>query len=174
LAQLKKADDTDLSDSDEDEEVSHFQVSNQFQFAQVESNFEPQIAKLFKQSHGGQKLGTKVKLDLKEVILLDSQSTMDLFCNRALVENVNNSKTTMRLQSNGGHMIVKREATVKGYRKNVWYSEKAITNIVALSNVIKQYRVTYDSDDLKFVVVHRESAGKPNMEFRMHESGLHY
>jgi hypothetical protein len=23
-------------------------------------------------------------------------------------------------------------------------------------------------------VVHRESAGKPNMEFKMHESGLHY
>jgi hypothetical protein len=97
---------------------------------------------------------------------------MDLFCNRALVENINNSKTTMRLQSNGGHMIVKQEATVKGYHKNVWYIEKAITNIVALSNVIKQYRVTYDSDNLKFVV-HRESAGKPNMEFRMHESGLH-
>ena len=174
LAQLKEADDSDLSDSDEDEEVSHFQMSkNQFQFTQIESNFEPQIAKLFKQSHGGQKFGTKVKLDLKEVLLLDSQSTMDLFCNRALVENVNNSKTTMRLQSNGGHMIVKLTATVKGYHKNVWYSEKAITNIVALSNVIKQYRVTYDSDDLKFVV-HRESAGKPNMEFRMHESGLHY
>jgi hypothetical protein len=62
---------------------------------------------------------------------------------------------------------------VKGYHKKVWYSKKAITNIVALSSVIKQYRVTYDSDDLKFVV-HRESAGKPNMEFRMHESGLHY
>jgi hypothetical protein len=32
---------------------------------------------------------------------------------------------------------------------------------------------TYDSDDLMFVV-HRESESKPNMEFRMHESGLHY
>jgi hypothetical protein len=44
---------------------------------------------------------------------------------------------------------------------------------MALSNVIKQYRVTYDSDEQMFVV-HRESEGKPNMEFRMHESGLHY
>jgi len=39
--------------------------------------------------------------------------------------------------------------------------------------LIEQYRVTYDSDDLMFVV-HRESENKPNMEFRMHESGLHY
>ena len=42
-----------------------------------------------------------------------------------------------------------------------------------MSNLIKQYRVTYDSEELSFVV-HREVAGKPNMEFRMHESGLHY
>jgi hypothetical protein len=62
---LKEADDSDLSDSDDDEEVSHFQVDNQFQFAQVDSNFKPQIAKLFKQSHDGQKFDTKVKLDLR-------------------------------------------------------------------------------------------------------------
>jgi hypothetical protein len=41
------------------------------------------------------------------------------------------------------------------------------------SNLIQQYRVTYDSDDNMFVV-HRESQGKPNMEFRMHKCGVHY
>jgi hypothetical protein len=51
--------------------------------------------------------------------------------------------------------------------------QKAITNIIALSNLIQQYRVTYDSNDKTFVV-HRESENKPNMDFRMHESGLHY
>jgi hypothetical protein len=50
---------------------------------------------------------------------------------------------------------------------------RAITNILSLSNVIKQYRVTYDSNDQMFVV-HREPEGKPDMEFWMHESGLHY
>jgi hypothetical protein len=48
------------------------------QFAQVENEFEPRIAKLFKQA------GSKIKPDLREIILLDSQSTMDLFCNAAL------------------------------------------------------------------------------------------
>jgi hypothetical protein len=33
--------------------------------------------------------------------------------------------------------------------------------------------VTYDSNDEMFVV-HREHADKPNMEFKMHKSGLHY
>jgi hypothetical protein len=45
----------------------------------------------------------------------------------------------------------------------MWYNKNAIANILALSNVTKQYRVTYDSDD-KMFVVHSESVGKPNME----------
>jgi hypothetical protein len=71
-------------------------------------------------------------------------------------------------------MVVTHKAEMAGYHTHVWYNRKAITNsIIALSNVIKQYRVTYDSADQMFVV-HRESENKPNMEFRMHESGLHY
>jgi hypothetical protein len=69
-------------------------------------------------------------------------------------------------------MLVRHKATIPGYKKKVWFSTQAITNIVALSNLIQQYRITYDSNDLMFVV-HREP-DKPNMEFRMHESGLHY
>ena len=38
--------------------------------------------------------------------------------------------------------------------------------------MIKQYRVTYDSND-KMFVVHRKESGIPNMEFQMHSSGLH-
>jgi hypothetical protein len=82
----------------------------------------------------------------------------------------------MRLKSKGGTMVVTatHKAEVAGYHTHVvWYNKKAITNIIALSNVIKQYRVTYDGDDQMFVV-HRESENKPNMEFRMHESGMHY
>jgi ribosomal protein S4E len=60
-----------------------------------------------------------------------------------------------------------------GYNKDVWFSTRAITNIITLSNFIQQYRVTYDSND-KMFVVHRESQDKPNMELCMHKCGLHY
>jgi hypothetical protein len=70
-------------------------------------------------------------------------------------------------------MVVTKMEDMAGYHTPVWYSKHAITNILALSNVIKQYRVTYDSDEQMFAV-HRESTNKPNMEFWMHESGLHY
>ena len=138
---------SDMSDSDDDEseeEASHFQ----FQFMQVEPEFEPRIAMLLKQVH----IASKLKIDLQEVILLDSQSTMDLFCNPAFVEKTMRSSTTMRLKSNGSLMVVHCKATLNGYHNKVWFSRQAITNILALSNLIKQYHVTYDSNELMFVV----------------------
>jgi hypothetical protein len=98
---------------------------------------------------------------------------MDLFCNKQLVTNVTKANNKMRLQSNGGRMTVTQKTTMPGYKKKVWYSKDAITNIIALSNLIQQYHVTYDSR-YQIFVVHREDQGKPNMEFWMHESGLHY
>jgi hypothetical protein len=78
--QLKEAN-SDLSES-EGEEASHFQVDQALQFAQLNKKFEPIVAKISKQT------GSSIKLDLMEVILLDSQSTMDLFCNTTLVSNI--------------------------------------------------------------------------------------
>jgi hypothetical protein len=161
LAQFKEAD-SEISEL-EGEEVSNFQVNQALQFAQV----EPRIAKLFKHT------GSSIKLDLKEFFLLDSQSTMDLFCNAALIRKTSKSKSSMRLNSNGGTILVTRKATMMGYSKTVWFSTGAINNIIALQNLIDQYRFKYDSDDLMFDA-HQVSESKPDMESRMHESRLHY
>jgi hypothetical protein len=166
LEKLKEAE-SDISESEGEDEASHFQMDAALQFEQGKKECEPRIAKLFKQA------GLSVKIDLREIILLDSQATMDIFCNAALVSKTCKSTTSMRLKSNGGTMVVTRKATIPGYNNDVLFSTRAITNIIALSNLIQQYRVTYDSDD-KMCVVHRESQGKPNMEFRMHKCGLHY
>jgi hypothetical protein len=166
LEKLKEAE-SDISESEGEDEASHFQMDVALQFAQVEKEFEPRIPNFFKQA------GSKIKLDLQEIILLDSQSTMDLFCYAALVSKTSKSKSSMRLKSNGGTMAVSCKATLPGYNTSVWFSTRAITNIIALRNLIEQYCVTYDSDDLMFVV-HSESETTPNMEFRMHKSSLHY
>jgi hypothetical protein len=97
FTQLQKTSkqDSDLSDSKSEEEDSDFQFDDGFQFMQMTmkqmaTKFEPRIAKLFKQTHS-----TKIKLDLKKVILLDSQSTMDLICDPALVESTFKSSHSM-------------------------------------------------------------------------------
>ena len=139
-----------------------------FQFTQLNSDFEPRIAKLFAQGQG-----TKIKLNLIEVILLDCQSTTDLFGNANMLEQVYKSKSTLNLKSNGGNLKTRQKGKITGYHTDVWYSKSAIANILSLGNMIKQYRVTYDSNNLMFVV-HRGVNGKPDMHFCMHECGLHY
>ena len=67
---------------------------------------------------------------------------MDLFCNKSLVSTMFESKTPMRLKSNGRKMKVNHKATINGYERPVWFSKDAITNIIALKNIVRQYRVT--------------------------------
>jgi hypothetical protein len=128
LEKLKEAE-SEVSESEGEDEASHFQMDATLQFAQVEKEFEPRIAKLFKQA------GLLIKIDLREIILLDSQSTIDIFCNSALVSKTCKSTTSMRLKSNGGTMVVTRKAIMPGYNKDVWFSTRAITKIIALSNL---------------------------------------
>jgi len=48
-----------------------------------------------------------------------------------------------------------------------------MTNILCLKNLIRMYRVTYDSERQTAFIVHREKFGLPNMVFDMHPWGLH-
>jgi Skp family chaperone for outer membrane proteins len=107
LEKLKEAE-SDISESEGEDEASHFQMDVALQFAQVEKEFEPRIARLFKQA------GSKIKLDLRKIILLDSQSMVDIFCNAALVSKTSKSKLNMRFKSNGGTMAVSCKATLSG------------------------------------------------------------
>ena len=156
LQKLEEAD-SDLSDSEDEDEASHFQMAgidfgkSDFQFAQLVKKFDPHIAIPFNYT-AGCNVGYKTKINLREVILIDIQSTMDIFCNRALVEKTTDSKTKMRLKSNGVTMTVSHQATVKGYHNSVWFSENYITDIIVLRNLRIQYLVTYRRDDMMIMV----------------------
>jgi hypothetical protein len=84
-------------------------------------------------------------LALCDVILLDSQSTMDLFCNKAMVTSIYASTEPCMLQSNAGQMLISHKAIVSGLKQDVWFDADALSNIVALSTLSQQYRVTYNS-----------------------------
>ena len=59
-----------------------------------------------------------------------------------------------------------------GYHSSVWFSEISVTDNIALRNLHLQYLFTYRIDEMMFIV-HRKYEGKPNMQFIMHESGMH-
>jgi hypothetical protein len=112
-------------------------------------------------------------LSLRDVILLDSQSSIDVFCNRNLVTDVTYSPKKMHILGHGSAITARRTASIIGYNQKVWYCKKAATNILGLHNLTKQFRVTYDSDDQHFVV-DRTPDGLPAMLISLHSCGFYY
>ena len=54
-------------------------------------------------------------LNLRKAILLDCQSTVDLFCDSTMVTDIQASPNTMTVRSTGGKLIVNQTAKVPGY-----------------------------------------------------------
>jgi hypothetical protein len=100
---------------------------NDFEFTQVHPVFEPPIAELLEKSNGN-----APTLDLREVLLLDNHSTVDIICNRNLVKRTFHSKERMHLKSNGGILVVNKKAELSGHHSQVWYNKNAIANIISL------------------------------------------
>jgi hypothetical protein len=105
-----------------------------------------------------------------EWILLDSQSTISVFKNRAMLTNVRRSPRTLRALTNGGH----QDSTMIGDFPNlgvVWYNPHSIANILSLADVRKICRVTMDSASEPALRVHRLDG--TIMKFLEHDSGLY-
>jgi hypothetical protein len=80
----------------------------------------------------------------KTWILLDSQSTIDLTCNPALLSNLHQVKNCLTIRCNAGRTTTNWRGTMSGYGK-VWYYPAGITNMLSLSQVKDKFRVTFDS-----------------------------
>ena len=77
------------------------------------------------------------QLDLKNVILIDNQSTLDLIYNKKLTSKIKKSDKKISVQGNGGTLTIKYKARMPGYNYDTWYSKDAIANIISLKNTIK-------------------------------------
>ena len=89
-------------------------------------------------------------------LLLDSQSTVDLFHNASLLTNLRVVKETLKIHCNAGNMTTNMVGDFDGYG-TVWYHKKAIANILSLYKVTTRFHVQFDSRTNNNFVVWREN-----------------
>jgi hypothetical protein len=160
LQKCKEDDEDDLSISST-EGSSYFQKATEF----LKESY-PEIAFALKSSKS-------LYLDLRCVLLLDNQSMFDLCCNRGFMSRIKKASRASNMTSNGGGLKITTQGKLPGYKFWVWLSKKATTNIICLKNLIKIYRVTYDSKVEMTFVVHCQQFDLPDLFVKMHPCGLH-
>jgi hypothetical protein len=109
-------------------------------------------------------------IDMKNIILLDNQSTVNLFCSKNLVEKIRKVDEQLELASNGGQLRTNLKATVPDYRE-VWFHPKAITNIFSFVEMEDKHDITYNSKSEQAFIVHLPDK---KVKFKRSSNGLYY
>ena len=104
-------------------------------------------------------------------VLLDNQSTVDVFVNKKLLKNIRTVDGDMVIHSHGGSRTTNKVGDFPGYPNPVWFDPEGIANILSMSNMQKLYRITYDSAKEGAFIVHLK--GK-QLVFKMAKIGLYY
>ena len=107
----------------------------------------------------------------KAWILLDNQSTVDVFYNHEMLRNIHTVDERMYIHCNAGTQWTNQQGDLPGYGR-VWYCPSAIANILSLHNVKNRCRVVYDSTSgNQFVVTQPDGTERV---FSASDSGLYY
>ena len=106
-------------------------------------------------------------------ILLDNQSTVDVFSNGALLRNIRKPGTSCRISCNAGMVVTELVGDLDGYPNPVWYHPGGIANILSLHRVGQTCRIQYDNEKPGAVFRITKPDGTVR-DFRPSITGLHY
>ena len=104
-------------------------------------------------------------------MLLDNQSTVDVFSNADLLTNIHKGDRCLTIRCNAGEKSTSWRGKLPGYGW-VWYYPDGIANILSLSRVKERYRVTYDSATDNCFHVHK--GNKKIIRFQEASRRLYY
>ena len=105
----------------------------------------------------------------RDYLLLDSQSTVDLFSNPNHVSNIRQSPKPIRVHCNNGTKFTTKEADFGS--TVTYFDETGTANVLLLFKLGKKYPITYDSRDQGDVFKVQTPRGV--VEFKPTPQGLH-
>ena len=87
-------------------------------------------------------------LNLRNCVLLNSESSAHTFRNADLLETTWLGPDKLTLRGNGGDMTTYQQGSIKNLPMEhpAWYHPDVIANILSLALIKDQFRVTYDSE----------------------------
>ena len=94
---------------------------------------------------------------MKELIILDSDSTDTVFCNPKCISNIQDSDNQFSINTIGGIMKSHQKCDIP-YINDVWYNKNYITNIINMKYMTEKCRITVDLKEELVLLVHM-----PNM-----------
>ena len=106
---------------------------------------------------------------MKDLVLLDSESTNTIFCNEAYVSNIREAKKPLEIHTNGGAMMVTKKCNIPHLGIH-WFNEKTITKIISLADISNKCGVTMDTQKEKALIVHMDDK---KMKFSQMPGGLY-
>ena len=77
-------------------------------------------------------------------IILDSGSSISIFSNGSMLEDIHTVKKGIIMATNAGDMVVDKQGILPGFGP-VWYEPRGIANIFGLKDLAKKHRIRYDS-----------------------------
>ncbi len=100
------------------------------------------------------------------------EKTFYLCCNKMFPPKLIKAGNALLMKSNGGGLKITEKCKIPGYKYLVWYSKKAIMNIICLKNLIMCYQVMYDSNLATTLCGPLQAFGLPDLLCEIHPCGV--
>jgi ribosomal silencing factor RsfS len=90
---------------------------------------------------------------MKEWVLLDTGSTVNVFCNPDMVKNIVKMEKALIINKNAGEFSAEDTAELPWSDMKIWFDPHVITNVLSLGLSQEKYHVHYDNakEDTIFV-----------------------